>query len=159
MTLSFVNNCCEDKFQSISFCYKPHIEVTHFEPTIGASLIEFKKLSFSQNSFRLFIVYRKNRTSLTSFYDLLTQMKQFNIHIFLGDFNINAQDSSNSVSQVLENYQQLVQEPTHIAGAILDHVYVRNDIIGQFNIRSFVNCLHFSDHEWYTIYIFLWYSK
>ena len=79
----FCHNCCEDKFQSISFCYKPYIEVTHFDLTIGASLVEFKKISFSQNTFRLFLVYRKNRTSLTPFYDLLTQMKQFNIHIFL----------------------------------------------------------------------------
>ena len=90
----FCHNCCNDKFQSVSFCYRQNIKVIKFSPTIGASLIEFKKPLFSQNSFRIFLLYRKHGSSLTSFYDMLRRIKQSNTHIFMGDYNINAQEGS-----------------------------------------------------------------
>ena len=82
------HNCCDDKFQRISFCYRQNTEVTQFSPTIDASLIEFKKLSFSQNSFRIFLLYHKHGSSLTSFYDILRRVKQPNIYIYLLDTSI-----------------------------------------------------------------------
>ena len=32
----------------------------------------------------------------------------------MGDFNINAQDQPDTLTQIFQNYQQIVQEPTHL---------------------------------------------
>ena len=54
---------------------------------------------------------------------------------------------SNALSQIFLNYRQIVQLPTHLAGATLDHVYLRTDFVGQYNVQDFVNCMYFSDHD------------
>ena len=64
--LKFCHNRCGDKFRSLSFCYKPSIEILKFHHDIGVSLIEFKKSSFKQDSIRLLLLYRKNNNCLTS---------------------------------------------------------------------------------------------
>ena len=95
-------------------------------------------------------MYRKNNTCLTSFYETLMDIIQSEeIHIVLGDFNINAQDQAraNALSQVFLNYRQIVHFPTHLAGATLDHVYLRNNFVEQYNLEDFVNCIYFSDHD------------
>ena len=68
---------------------------------------------------------------------------------FLGDFNINAQnqEETGTLLQMLQNYQQIVQEPTHLGGAILDRVYVRKDFVKDFKLECFVKCVYFSDHD------------
>ena len=68
----FCHNRSNDKYQSISFGYNSHIEIFQYNDSIGMSQIEFKKASFSQHSIKLLIVYRKNNTCLTSFYETLT---------------------------------------------------------------------------------------
>ena len=72
-----------------------------------------------------------------------------NIDIVVGDFNINAQDLSqaNRLLQVFHRYDQIVQNPTHLAGATLDHVYLRNDLMEQFNLLDYVISIYFSDHD------------
>ena len=67
----FCHNKCDDKFQSLSFCYKPHIEVLRYHHSIGISLLELTKSSFLQDSIRLLLIYRKNNSCLTFFYDTL----------------------------------------------------------------------------------------
>ena len=46
----FLHNQCNDKFQSISFCYKTSIELLQYHHNTGLSLVEFKKNSFSQDA-------------------------------------------------------------------------------------------------------------
>ena len=132
------------------YCYKSQIEILKYHHTAGMSLIEFQKSSFSQDCIRLLLVYRKNNSCLTVFYDTLMDILQSNnVHIVLGDFNLNAQDQAqtNTLSQILLNYRQLVKEPTHLAGATLDHVYIRKNYIEKFNLKDFVKCIYFSDHD------------
>ena len=146
----FIHNKCNDKFQSLSFCYKSHVEISQYHHSIGLSLIEFKKVSFSQETIRLLLVYRKNNTCLTNFYETLTDILQMGtVHIVLGDFNINAQDEAQAttLSNVCLNYRQLVNTPTHLAGATLDHVYIRNSFVESFYVQEFVKCVYFSDHD------------
>ena len=146
----FCHNKCNDKFQSISFCYKPFIEILQYHHSAGISVIEFKKSSFFPHSIKLLIVYRKNNTCLTSFYDTLIDITQSNeFHIVLGDFNINAQDhaGANALSQIFIDYRQIVQDPTHLAGATLDHVYLKKNFIDQFTLQDLVMCIYFSDHD------------
>ena len=105
---------------------------------------------FFPHSIKLLIVYRKNNTCLVSFYDTLIGITQSNeFHIVLGDFNINAQDHAraNALSQIFVGYRQIVQDPTHLAGATLDHVYLKNNFIEQFTLQDLVMCIYFSDHD------------
>ena len=42
----FLHNKSNDKFQSISFCYKSHIEIDNYHYSTGLSVINFKKSIF-----------------------------------------------------------------------------------------------------------------
>ena len=146
----FLHNKCNDKFQSISFCYKSHIETDNYNFSSGLSVIDFKKISFSQDSIRVLVVYRKNNTCLSAFYRRITDVLQSDtIHVVLGDFNMNAQDHDqiDTLLQIFQNYQQLVKDPTHLGGATLDHVYIRKNYLETFNVDYFVKSIYFSDHD------------
>ena len=146
---SCLHNNCADKFQSTSFCYKSNVDVVNYHHSTGISVIDFKKSLFSPDPIRLVIVYRKNNTCLSTFYNTLADIVQLdNIHVILGDFNINAQDpAQDNLLQIFQNYQQIVQEPTHLGGATLDHIYLRKNFVKDFNLTYFVKCVYFSDHD------------
>ena len=73
--------------------------------------------------------------------------------IILGDFNINAlsNESENFLHFMSENsYSQIVSEPTHILGSLLDHVHVSSSF--QCHVHKVqVNPVYFSDHDAVTI--------
>ena len=86
-------------------------------------------------------MYRKNNTCLSTFYHTLTDILQLDkVHIVLGDFNINAQDrdQSNTLLQIFQDYQQILQDPTHLGGANLDHIYIRKSFLEILNVDCFV---------------------
>ena len=77
-------------------------------------------------------------------------MNSHEIDIILGDFNINYfNDNEMQQLNVLmgsSNYKQTVQSPTFIStGSLLDHVYVRNEMLSI--IDTFVACVYYSDHD------------
>ena len=41
----------------------------------------------------------------------------------------------------------VVNEPTHIDGALLDHVYVKKELVNSFKITTLVKNVYFSDHD------------
>ena len=138
----FLHNKCNDKFQSISIGYTHLVEIFQYQPSLGMSLIEFGS-AVPVNSMKLLVVYRKNNSSLGSFYNRLSEiLLDENIDIVFGDFNINA----NPLFQEFHQYDQIVQSPTHLAGATLDLVYVRNEFMEQFNLLDYVINIYFSDH-------------
>ena len=47
----------------------------------------------------------------------------------------------------MSNYVQVVTESTQISVALLDHVFVRKDLLKKFEVRSVVRTYHFSDHD------------
>ena len=49
-----------------------------------------------------------------------------NIHIILEDFNINAfeENKNEKLKKVLISYDQILEEPTHISGSLIDLVYI-----------------------------------
>ena len=145
----FLHNKCHDKFQSISIGYTHLVEIHHYHPSLGMSLIEFE-CCIPVNTIKLLVVYRKNNACLTSFYDPLSDiLLADNIDIVVGDFNINAQDLSqaNRLLQVFHRYDQIVQNPTRLAGVAMDHMYLRNDFMEQFNLLDYVISIYFSDHD------------
>ena len=70
-----------------------------------------------------------------------------NIDIVLGDFNINAQNQPNHLLQIFSDYKQIVTEPTQLSGAILDHVYLKDDCAENFDIQALLEGIYFSDHD------------
>ena len=85
---------------------------------------------------------------ITTFNQTLTQyLYNENIHVDLGGFNINAQDQANHLEHKFSDYQQILTEPTQISGAILDHVYLKNDFIECFDVQTFIKTVFFSDHD------------
>ena len=46
----------------------------------------------------------------------------------------------------MSNYVQVVTESTQISGALLDHAFIRKDLLKN-EVRSVVRTLHFSDHD------------
>ena len=126
------------------------MKIVDYHLTEGISIIDFKKPIFSLDSIKIVLLYRKNNTSLPAFYHNLADILQLDtVHIILGDFNIYAQDQeqTRTLLQILQNYQQIVQEPTHLGGAILDHIYVRKSFLKDFKLECFVKCVYFSDHD------------
>ena len=145
-----IHNKCIDKFQSLSICLKPDVDIIQYTHTTGISVIEFKKCSFLPTSFKIILLYRKNNTCLSSFYDAIRNvMHTDKIHIVLGDFNINAQDENSigALSNLFSDFVQIVKNPTHLAGGTLDHVYVDKDIANRLNVTNFIKCIYFSDHD------------
>ena len=47
--------------------------------------------------------------------------------LILGDFNINALDDETfqPLKNILNSYEMVVREPTHLDGGLLDNVYIR----------------------------------
>lgn len=62
------------------------------------------------------------------------------VHFILGDFNIDGLDAikCSKLHNVLHNYEMIVSEPTHLDGAVLDHVYL---------LRAFLPNIYFPDHD------------
>ena len=60
---------------------------------------------------------------------VLSRMED-NILIILGNFNINAfEENKNKKVQVLINYIQILEEPTHISGSLIDQVYIKKYLL------------------------------
>ena len=71
------------------------------------------------------------------------------IDILLGDFNVDAFDeiAYARLKGVLCNYILKVEHPTHLGGALLDHVYLLNSFGNQKVVNCVVNNVYFSDHD------------
>ena len=65
----------------------------------------------------------------------------------MGDIYINAIDPTSQILQVMSNYVQVVTESTQISRALLDHVFVRKDLLKKTEVGSVLRTLHFSDHD------------
>ena len=50
-----------------------------------------------------------------------------NIHIILGDFNINhfKENKNKKLQEFIINYNQILEGPIHISGSLIDHVYIK----------------------------------
>ena len=140
---AYLHNNSNDKYQSITFCYKAHVEIVNHHYSTGISIVEFKKTSFSPDP--IVIVYRKNDSCLTTFYHTISEILQLDtIQVVLGDFNINAQDpiQVDRLSKIFQNYKQIVEDSTHFGGTILDHIYIKKDFQENVNLEYFVKTVY-----------------
>ena len=77
-----------------------------------------------------------------------------NPDILLGDFNINAlcTDSYSNLRHMLTNDKLFVSQPTHLDGALLDHVYIA-DSFSAHKTTVVIKTIYFSDHDAVILHI------
>ena len=84
----------------------------------------------SCNNYDVINVYRSKEANRMDFLNDLGSLARGPKPCFIvGDFNIDyLKDPNNSIIQKISScdFQQIVEEPTHSAGGLLDHVYVKN---------------------------------
>ena len=98
-------------------------------------------------------VYRSSDSSRSNRIDFLSDMRTListkNKTLILGDFNINALcPDQNCILRELENwnFKQLVQNPTHIQGGVIDHCYLSNNLpLGSISISQ--KSVYYTDHD------------
>ena len=103
--------------------------------------------------FDIISVYCSSDSSKSNMIDFLTELRILlctnKRNLILGDFNLNARcQNQNFILRELENwnFKQLVQNPTHIQGGVIDHCYISNT----FPIDSLVvsqKPVYYTDHD------------
>ena len=71
------------------------------------------------------------------------------IDVLLGDFNIDALDevAYRRLKDTLSSYNLKMVEPTHLDGALPDHVYLHKTFKHDKLVMSVVNNIYFSDND------------
>ena len=83
-------------------------------------------VSNNNNVFSIALIYRCPNTQTSAFIDCLNYVVGSGIDVLLWDFNIDALDevAYRRLKDTLSSYNLKVLEPTHLDGALLDHVYL-----------------------------------
>ena len=80
------------------------------------------------------------------------------VHLLLGDFNEDSLLNERPITTSFQSlgFTQIVSEPTHIWGACLDHIYIRNNQNSFSNFDVLLNSVYFSDHGSIVLYYENW---
>ena len=138
----------QDRFCSLAFLYRDSLDILNELSLPSFSIITVVKKSFSLQQLTILLLYRKNSQEMRVFmetldYLLLSQSPD----VVVGDFNINALKDNDGLMSTFEEYHQIVSEPTHLAGSLLDHVYIKKPLLDLFSIDCNVETLYFTDHD------------
>ena len=105
---------------------------------------------FNSSELDIIVVYRSqqgNQKALNDAIDSLTNHKK--PELIIGDFNFCYLDKSPiAVKQHLKgnHFKQLINEPTHIEGNLLDQAHLR-DVKGALQCTAEVHSKYFTDHK------------
>ena len=138
------------KYESVAVLYKPEFFVCQQTLSLnGMLLVKFKSLSSHLFSFNMLLVYRRNDRNIEQFIQTICYLiVDQDIHIVLGDFNINdAHDNLARIKLLERGFHQLIHEPTHVRGSILDHIYIRQSWEFSQSFSSIVCSNYYSDHQ------------
>ena len=103
------------------------------------------KCFYPTGKIKILLLYRKKDLHIACFLELLTYLSASQeIDLIVGDFNLKP---APYLTQEISEYEQLVTEPTHLGGRIVDHVYVKKSILQHLSIAVNVKSIFFSDHE------------
>ena len=140
----FSNN--DSKFLSLDYAFQTDITVITQEDFAGVPICNLKKSSFVNAPLKLMVLYKLNHQPLMIFYDYLYYLAEAKEVVFVVDhFNIDA-CSKSRLQQILSEYIQLVEFPTHIAGSTLCHVYVKKSFFEDYEVEIVLK-MYFSDHD------------
>ena len=148
----FQNHCTP--FNSLAVLHRNSLKIKSFIyfDSINGALLRIKKALLIIN---ILILYRNNNSTIELFLVNLQQiMAAHNIHIVLGDFNINFLDfSHSSTSRLLDlmesfNFKHTVSDATFVpAGTLLDHVYINMAYVSLHQVTTVVKSVYYSDHN------------
>ena len=118
---------------------------------------EFIQLSkFTSYNLNVITIYRSQQCDLKTMNILIKDMvEDEKPHLLVGDFNFCYLDASaNSTCQYLQksNFKQLIEEPTHMEGNLLDQAYLR-DIKRKLNYTVMIHSKYYTDHKGLAIII------
>ena len=57
------------------------------------------------------------------------------------------QVSKNKLLDVFTDHIEMVNKPTHISGSLIDHVFIKKDLMEEFFTNATVENIYFSDHD------------
>ena len=122
--------------------------------TIKKDNIQISK--FSSSVLDVIVLYRSQSASSHEIIDYIdSTLDPGKTQLILGDFNFcYLTDSSNPTCEYLsrQNFRQLVKEPTHIGGHLLDQAYFR-EIGGAVECSVEVHSKYFTDHKGLAIIV------
>ncbi|XP_057292445.1 uncharacterized protein LOC130621150 [Hydractinia symbiolongicarpus] len=143
------NNDNEHRFSSLAMYYKNKIELLDHFKINGFSVLEVLNSHNLPLKIKILLLYKKKDMLVGQFLETLGYLSvSMNIDIVVGDFNLKP---NALLEQTLNGYEQVVSEPTHLGGSILDHVYIKKSLLEQFLVYVSVKSLFFTDHEAITI--------
>ena len=107
----------------------------------------------TSNHLNVVNVYRSEKCK--NLCELLKTRVDMNIpSIICGDFNMNYQDGNNKISRFFKdtmNFNQLVDQPTHDEGSLLDQVWISEHLNDRVSVKQ--TSVRYSDHDMLTISI------
>lgn len=125
----------------MKFFLSSHTEVN------STSLVTSVKSSFTSQTIKLLILYKKHNLPLTSFGNWLQGFISSNaVGIILEDFNINAFQRNDRLENVLSSYNQNVAASTHISGLLLDQIYIHQEFSKELSMQSITD-IYLSDYD------------
>ena len=120
-----------DKFKSIAVLYNKNSFTCLEQENYNAVLyIKFATTLSSLNQFSILVLYRKNNSNIAEFVGYVIYLAiTKHVHLILGDFNEDSLLNERPITTSFQSlgFTQIVSEPTHIWGACLDHIYIRNN--------------------------------
>ena len=137
-----------DKFKSLLRLYnKNYFECMHSETFNGFTPLVLKS-KVSKTEISLLLVYRKIAMEREHFSNTLRNLITTKPNIVLDDFNFNYQNDL-PISSLMQrvNFEQLVGEPTHIRGGLIDEVSVSKDFSVFSHLKAQVLSVYYSDHD------------
>ena len=152
---------CEEKFKLRRLCQKSIKAgkgrgiTTYFDPSKakweeGKSYKKHQVVKLRHQNVDIINTYRSQTCNLGDFIEsLLSVIDTGRNTIVTGDFNIcfNENRGNRIISYLTEiGFRQIVHEPTHIRGRLIDHVYWL-DMTRQYNIEVDRYSPYYSDHD------------
>ena len=118
------NNLSQNSYSNVVFAHRDTLSLLNVENAPGATFLQINKQSFPRGPINLLLLYRSHTIGQNNFAGIIWYylLREDDIHMIFRDFNINALEGNDYMSQYLSNYKMIVTSPTHISGSLLDHV-------------------------------------
>ena len=115
----------------------------------GISILNLRKDAFSDKAITLMLFYWAHSVSLEQFCEILEFLLISNpVNVIVGDFNYDrSKVSTNKIVDHLKDYAQVVNEPMHISGSLIDHIYIKNTLLKDFAFNVKVQNMYFLNYD------------
>ena len=143
------NNSTGSKFESLAVLSNQLCRINWHSKFEGISIFNVSKTVFSNTSVTIALLYRQQNCSSSNFQNIVVYLVNQGIDIIMGDFNINFLDTTAFAPLIdtLHLYEQIVTEPTHLDGGLIDHVHIRKNLLINIDISTMVCNVYFTDHD------------